>query len=195
MTEVRWKRYRWDLELPAVKLGDKVRGGTPYEAELLADIAAERPVGAAFDVGAYFGNHSAFMAVVCGLRVHAFEADPARAQLLRRNVERLGVTVHDWAVGAGGKAHWVKGQRLAAGGDVSVYAIDQVLDVAGLAVVKLDIEGMERQAIGGMWHHLERDRPLVYVEAHEGDPGQDLKQLGYVKEARLEGRMDKWACR
>jgi FkbM family methyltransferase len=203
VTEVRWKRYRWNLELPAGKLGNKVKGGVPYEEKLLADIASERPAGTAFDIGAYFGNHSAFMAVVCGLRVHAFESDPDRAALLRRNVEKLGVTVHEWAVGAErGHADWVEGHRarkLEPGeGPVLVAAIDDVLDVTGLAVVKLDIEGMEAAALAGMRNHLERWKPLVYSETHDdgADQAAVLEPLGYRLEGtiRAPSPMRKWRC-
>lgn len=188
------------MSLPPGKLGTK-GDGTPYEHDLLLDIAAEKPTGSAFDVGAYYGNHSVFLALVCGLAVHAFEPDPERLTWLRRNVELndANVTVHPWACGTGGTAQWVpsKSRKLKPGrGPVVVFPIDDRLDVLDLSVVKLDIEGMEALALQGMRGHLTRCRPLVYSETHDDgtDQAAVLEPLGYRLEYTImaPSPMRKW---
>ncbi|HEV2929907.1 MAG TPA: FkbM family methyltransferase, partial [Propionibacteriaceae bacterium] len=68
-----------------------LRSGTPYEAGVLADMASLGLTGAAVDVGANIGNHSLWLAVVCGLSVEAFEPDPANLSRLRHNVALNGL--------------------------------------------------------------------------------------------------------
>lgn len=191
----------WSMDLPPGKLGRK-GDGTPYEHKLLRDIAAEKPTGSAFDIGAYYGNHSLFLALVCGLSVHAFEPDPDRLAYLRRNValSRADVTVHPWACGVGGTAHWevAKSRTLRPGrGPVQVHAIDQRMHIHDLAVVKLDIEGMEALALRGMRRHLERCRPLVYSETHNdgADQAVVLEPLGYRHEATILAPAPMWKWR
>lgn len=179
---------QWEMHLPLGKLGRK-GAGAPYEHELLLDIAAEQLTGAAFDVGAYYGNHTLFLDQVCDLQVHAFEPDLARFAWLAANIDLndAKVLAFPWALGAEqGQARWVrsKSRKLRTGdGPIIVDAVDELLDVPNLALVKLDIEGMEAQALRGMRRHLARSKPLVYAEAHTREAldhqGRVLHPLGY----------------
>ena len=63
------------------------------------------------------------------------------------------------------------------------YGLDDV------SVVKLDIEGMEPEAIRGMSKTLLRSQPVLFIEAHtqkEIDEQQEvLGELGYERTGRV----------
>lgn len=197
------------------RVGSKLANGEPYEKKLLQEIARQGFVGTAFDIGAHIGNHSLYLASVCGLKVHAWEPyGESRAQLehnLTLNPE-LNITVHDWAAGdrdTHGRftsGMWIEFDPSREGaamkvdrGDVPVRRIDDHLQVDDLAVVKVDVEGMEAAALSGAIRNIERCLPVVYAEAHtkaDHDSVADvLEPLGYrhTYTVRMGSPMDRWA--
>lgn len=201
---------------PGGRIGSKVAHGEPYERKLLVDIKQLGLTGTAFDVGAHVGNHSLFLAAVCGLKVHAWECHPTTAERFLDNLElnpALDITLHTWAAGAvRGDAHltpgrWVefdpgrddKGQ-IAPGGPITVDRIDDRLDVDDLAVVKVDVEGTEHDVLAGMVDHLERCRPAVYTETHSKRASRRvaevLEPLGYRMDRGIHmgSTMERWRC-
>lgn len=199
--------HRWSMHDPGGRVGRRLRSGVPYEHRMLDHIRRRRLSGSALDVGAHVGNHALYLALACGLHVHAFEPSPQRAIALAGNVAlneaQDQVTVHTCALGASaGRAAWVQQQTLIVGsGPVDVCAVDDLLDLDDLALVKIDVEGMESQALQGMVEHLARCRPVVYVEAHtEADrqaQAHVLVPLGYqhvgeVSQTARSSRMDIW---
>lgn len=195
------------------RVGSKLVHGEPYERRLLADIHRLGLSGTAFDVGAHIGNHTLWLAAVCGFRVHAWEPhDGSRAQLeanIALNPD-VDVVVHDWGAGAGdGRGRFTSGMwiefdpgregaalHLDRGG-VQVHAIDDMLDVADLAVVKIDVEGMEADVITGARRHLTRCRPVVYAETHTPVAHRSIRRAlprGYRMTARIVmgSTMERW---
>lgn len=188
------------------RVGSKLAHGEPYERKLLVDIHQKALAGTAFDVGAHIGNHSLYLAAVCGLKVHAWEPHDASRQQLEANLTlnpALDVTVHSWAAGAEDnrgrftRGMWLEfdptrdGDKLTAGrGDIPVHRIDDHLDVDDLSVVKVDVEGMEADVLEGMSRHLERCRPIVYAETHRVTDDQKigavLEPLGYQRTGRIQ---------
>lgn len=173
--------------------------------------------GTAFDVGAHIGNHSLYLAAVCGLRVHAWEPhDESRAQLeanLALN-PRLDITVHPWAAGAEDTrgrftaGMWIEFDPTRDGdslkldrGHVAVHRIDDHLDITDLAVIKVDVEGMEADVIRGALGHVERNLPIIYAETHTRtahDAMHDvIGPLGYVvtRTIRMGSPMERWQHR
>lgn len=208
------RSYR--INNPGGRIGSKVEHGEPYERKLLTDIAQLGLTGTAFDVGAHVGNHSLFLAAVCGLRVHAWECHPSTAERFLDNLElnpTLNITLHTWAAGAvRGDAHltpgrWVefdptrgdKGQ-IAPGGPITVDRIDDRLNVDDLAVVKVDVEGTEHDVLAGMVGHLMRCRPVVYTETHSKRASRRvaevLEPLGYRMDRGIHmgSTMERWRC-
>lgn len=187
---------------PGGRIGVKLAAGVPYERKLLEDVYRLDLQGAAFDIGAHVGNHSLWLAAVCGLKVHAFEPFPTALVELEANTARnpnLDVTVHPWAAGAEDSHGRFRGRSIdTAGGDVPVHRIDDHLDVTDLAVVKVDVEGMEAAALQGAIRHLSRCLPVVYAEAHTVEStesvGAVLRPLGYrrTKTIRMGSPMDRW---
>lgn len=196
------------------RVGSKLANGEPYEKKLLQEIQHLGLSGTAFDVGAHIGNHSLWLAGICGLTVHAWEPfDASRVQLehnLTLNPE-LPVTVHDWAAGASDtrgrftSGMWIEFDPTRAGatmaldrGDVEVHRIDDRIDVDDLAVMKVDVEGMEADVLAGAVRHIERCRPVIYCEAHNRTASQKVADvivpLGYRadKVIRMGSPMERW---
>lgn len=197
------------------RVGSKLAHGEPYEKKLLQEILRQGYSGTAFDIGAHIGNHTLWLAAICGLKVHAWEPyEDSRRQLLA-NLDlnpALDVTVHDWAAGdrdTHGRftsGMWLEFDPTRDGaamkvdrGDVPVHRIDDYVQVDDLAVVKVDVEGMEAQALRGAIHNIERCLPVIYAEAHTADDHSSvadvLEPLGYVHTytVRMGSPMDRWA--
>jgi FkbM family methyltransferase len=156
---------------PGGRIGSKLVNGEPYEKRLLADIHGRGLSGVAFDIGAHVGNHSLFLAAVCGLTVCAFEPHPVSYRMLTENVAlNPGIAVRTWQVAAGadwGRARFSGRMTLKLDrGNVPVAPLDVLITPRDVAVVKVDVEGMEPEALAGMRGHLARTHPIVYAETH-----------------------------
>lgn len=201
--------HRWRMRDPGGRVGRHLRAGKPYEAPLLDDIAGLGLTGTAVDVGAQVGNHSIYFAVVCGLRVEAFEADPRHVAQLRGNValNRLldRVLIHPYAAGAAtGRGRWAEGRYnrlvLDPEGPLEVRRVDDLLpDVDDVSLVKIDVEHTEPDVLTGMVGLLQRCRPIVYTETHEqadhDAQAAVLEPLGYRMVARTlpaNAPMERW---
>jgi len=151
--------------------------GKPYEAEMLADMRGRLAAGdLVLDVGANIGNHTLYLASV-GARVAAFEANAALAGPLRESVALNGfaerVSVRCVGVGrAAGTARFDRlmpenlgGQSLALGeGDIAVIALDSLTFDRPARMLKIDVEGMEMQALAGLEATISQHRPVLLVE-------------------------------
>ena len=138
-----------------------------------------RPGDGFLDVGANIGTYSLFVAARTGAsaRIEAFEALPRMAERLRENFRRNGLdqaTVHQVAVGAtAGRVGFLdfdvsssvdhqtdrKGEVI----EVEAATIDDRVRTGGFAVAKLDVEGVELQALEGAAGHLARTDPPVWL--------------------------------
>ena len=189
------------------------RSGTYYERDLLDAIHSRAPTGAFVDVGAHYGNHTAFFALECGAeRVIAIEPSPAAhaglVETVRENEleavvathrlavhpewRRVAVTALPWRPRPGSPAHSNSGRvgiaPAARDGDAFAAPLDEILDdVAGVGVVKVDAEGMSAEILSSARRMLRRDRPLVAAEAASDAERHALRALlgplGY-REAR-----------
>ncbi len=196
------------------RVGSKLANGEPYERKLLQAIRRMELAGTAFDIGAHIGNHTLYLAAVCGLKVHAWEPfDESRASLahnLSLNPD-LEVVVHGWAAGASDtvgrftSGMWIEFDPSRDGatmkldrGEVPVHRIDDHIDVDDVAVIKVDVEGMEADALAGATRHIERCRPVIFAEAHrqtDHDKVADvLEPFGYrcTDTIRMGSPMDQW---
>lgn len=155
------------------------RTGRFYEEAMLMDLQARLAGGLFVDAGANVGNHTLFAAGVGRAPVLAFEPSPELAdqmeETLRLNGLEQRVRVVRKGLGArSGRARLAPGPmgnhgmaRLAIdpGGDVPVTSLDEELDEgARVAVLKVDVEGMELEVLQGAEAMLRRDRPVIYAE-------------------------------
>jgi len=165
-----------------------------YEPELQRALRDWVKAGAVmFDVGANIGYVSLLLARAGGEngRVTAFEALPANVARTRRNLalngmgERVSV-VHAAVIDRAGTARFLvhpsnaMGKAVGSAGRDIADAYVQEIEVPGVAlddfaytaqgvvpqVIKMDIEGGEVLAIGGMERLLAEARPLLLVELH-----------------------------
>lgn len=196
------------------RVGSKLANGEPYERKLLVDCYQLGAKGTAFDVGAHIGNHTLYLAAICGLKVHAWEPHDQSRALLEANLAlnpRLDVTVHDWAAGAEDnrgrftRGMWIEFDPTRDGdtlklerGHVQVHRIDDHLDVPDLAVLKVDVEGMEPDVVRGAIEHIDRSKPTIYSETHTPDAHAAmaalLEPMGYLmtRGIRMGSTMERW---
>lgn len=196
-----------------ISMGLKLFGNIEPSTErfILSQVPAE---GGFADIGANVGYFSLLVATQRpSSRVYSFEPNPPIASLLERSLQLNGlekrVSLHQFAIGneAGvlpfhlhetNTGH----SRLAAdgaAGDIQVPVIvwDEWWSLQQpeprIHCVKMDIEGAELLALGGMKQFLQRQKPALVVEGYDhqlrefGGSSQQLRQfifdLGY-QEAR-----------
>ena len=199
------------------RVGSKLAHGEPYEKQLLQEIHRQRYTGTAFDVGAHIGNHTLWLAAICGLKVHAWEPYEGSREQLLANLDlnpALDVTVHSWAAGAADthgrftSGMWLEfdptrdGDQLTVDrGDVPVHRIDDQIAVDDLAVIKVDVEGMEADVLAGALGHIDRCSPVIWCEAHNRTASHKVAAvigpLGYqaTGQIRMGSPMERWERR
>ena len=171
--------------------GDKIQRkhaqGKFWERDEMAVMAAHFSPGGTFvDIGANVGNHTLFAALFMGANVVAFEPNPPAIALLRANValnglgDRVDLTHLGWglsdAEGAGfstvtKRANLGATRLVAGGGAIPVRTGDAMLGGRPVDFIKLDIEGMEMQALHGLSATIAAHRPPVFLELdHENLP-------------------------
>lgn len=157
-----------------------------------------------FDVGGYEGIFTLFFARRVGSRgrVVTFEPNPRNVARITENVRLNGFTnveVRPVALGsAPGRATLVfptdetargslerhiadtiRHEKQVAALDVDVDTIDRQL-ASGLPdpdLVKLDVEGLERDVLDGMTGLLSRRHPRLYIEVHGADVEKKLENV------------------
>jgi hypothetical protein len=172
-TAVRFHEAEVSRDSPGRVFGALYRGRF-YEEDLLRYIYSLGLRGGAYvDVGAFIGTHTLFFAAVCGAeRVHSVEPRPSSVRQLRANValNAVGarVTVHQAAacdvpgsIKADDGGH-VRGVRL------SSVVRDRVV------LMKVDVDGMEPEALRGAARILRRDRPVVFVTARSAPDYEEV---------------------
>lgn len=195
------------------RVGSKLAHHEPYEKALLLDVQSLGLIGSAFDIGAHIGNHSLFLAACCGLDIHAWEPHRDSLMALRRNIKLnpgLNIKVHAYACGDSdtvGRLTAKMSFGVAGEGDVplklgrgaiKVHRIDDNIDVPDVAVIKVDVEGMESEALAGAVRHIERSLPVIYAEAHTRTSSRKvaavLEPFGYEMTKRVEmgSPMERW---
>lgn len=108
--------------------------------------------GSVVDMGSQIGWFS-LLAASCGRRVHGIESDPENVRLARRNAELNGfdrLCVHEQVIDENFDVH--------VDSDAPNYW--GKLDTFNIRLVKLDIEGKEREGLGALWPAIEGGRHL-----------------------------------
>ena len=175
--------------------------GKFYEGAMLDDAFGRlEPGGLAVDVGANIGNHSLFFAGVCGLRVIAIEPEIHCGEILERNValndlvDQIELLQKAAGAEAGtGTVDVVDPRNLGktqvrvsddGKGDVEILTLDSLKLASEVALLKIDVEGMELDVLRGATQLLFAARPLIYVEAssieHLSGIRHFLDDFGYV---------------
>lgn len=157
-----------------------------YEAEELALLRAHVKPGACFvDIGANVGNHTLYAAMFLkASSVIPVEPNPLALRLLLINImingieeqvltKGLGFGLSDVAAEGFGMEARVKNlgaSKMRAGeGDIPVLTGDVLLDRDKPDFIKIDVEGMEMQALAGLEKTIARCRPEMLVEVDQAN--------------------------
>lgn len=167
------------------------------EVELLTSLVKEGDV--VVDVGAHIGTDVIPLAKEVGPhgQVFAFEPQAPVCAILSKNAEQNhldNVQTFNVALGSGtGTASLPPinyeevrnfgGIALEQGDEVPVASLDQFITLTRCDLMKIDVEGMERQVLEGARETIARCRPVIYVENDREDKSaaliQMIKSLGY----------------
>lgn len=168
-----------------------------YEIDLLKYIESIEkylPEGEIIDAGANIGNHTIFLAEFVRAPVTAFEPNPAVLPLLKGNVSNNKINARVVELGLGSARGYGKVEivdqtnigntRLAVGdGDTPISTLDNECRDKQIALIKIDVEGMEIEVLRGAIETLKRCTPHLFLEAATRKHFQELKRflepLGY----------------
>ena len=180
----------------------------PLQPFLFYEFAKHLNVETFFDIGANIGAYSLFVASLPGVKsVHAFEPSPETAKELARNIALnepgKKITVHDKAVSsrAGEVGFGIAGdysgansivgtsihapETLAQRITVEAVALDDLFhDSAKVIALKIDVEGHEKDVLGGARALLTGNKAIVQVEDYASANGELeslLQSFGYEK--------------
>jgi FkbM family methyltransferase len=189
-TEVRFQETGVTPANPGLVHGALYQGKF-YEEPFLRYIQSLQRRGTYLDIGAFVGTHTLFFALICGAeRVHSFEPRPSVHARLAANVQLNDVadrvTLHRVALtDRPGEI------SLTFGGETSIVPGMRLDDLVSepVAVIKIDVEGMEPVVLAGARRLLRRSRPVVFAEAGTAPEYEAvvraMKQHGYVPTGRV----------
>lgn len=162
-----------------------------------------------FDIGANLGFYSCLLSEKAS-KVYSFEPNPAAIKLLRENLEKNSVEnaeiieaalsnenaskgfknlFSDSVVGWGTVTDGEEGK-----GDIKARKAETLLENDRIElpdIMKIDVEGHEREVLKGMGKVIEEGSPVIYVESHDnhGKTEKILEEYGYTYE-RLNKRVE-----
>jgi FkbM family methyltransferase len=158
-----------------------IASGQFYEEAFLEYVRSLGRVGEYVDAGAHLGTHTIWFATMCpATHVHAFEPVERYADVVRRNVaanlldEKITVYQTGLAARRGRSTNYmssehqlgfVEGASTGVTEDFPVERLDDVIH-GPVAVIKVDVEGMEAAVLLGAARILSQHRPLIFAEAH-----------------------------
>lgn len=175
--------------------------GKPYEHGMLKAMLEQiSPNNLVLDVGANVGNHSLYLACVGGCTVEAFEPNHDLCLALRNSIEandladrvrvnQVGVSSspgyayfdHMDESNLGAQSLQTSDQKLS---EVKLVRLDDQEWRQPVSMMKVDVEGMELDVLEGAILLLQRDKPVLYIEAHgvqDFEKTYDiLSSLGYI---------------
>lgn len=185
--------------------------GTFYEFDVLERCERylrrfRRTPGLIIDVGAYIGNHTVFFANFCpAAEVIAFEASKSSFDVLVQTISRNGLTnVRAWNLAVGDRYEWgavaVRDPKNLGANRIQrtvpddpdavrIIPLDAFLESidsahACISLIKIDVEGMECEVIGGARRSIAESRPILCVEildaAHMRKVLTVLKESSYL---------------
>lgn len=170
----------WPVGTAPSKIYACMRAGKPYEEPLLEHIYEQRFPGIAVDAGANIGNHTLWMAAVCGLEVVAFE--PVWADNLHANVTLNWLGGRVWVVPVAlgdadvAAVHVGRGRLRVGAGELPVRRLDDYY-LDGVGLIKIDVEGMEPAVLRGGEATIRRDRPAIFAEVGDDRAHQAIARV------------------
>lgn len=168
---------------------------------LLKQIEFNTQSSTAIDIGANIGNHSiefskSFKNVIC------FEPNPRAFDILAANTKRLNnVQIHNWGCSSSIEKIRLKenfnniGESSAAMDVISnneieilVKPLDEMIDsLRNLALIKIDVEGMELSALKGAEKTISKFHPVIFLEQHQEEFGSKHNETASLDWLRSKG--------
>ena len=163
------------------KISGKVKYLKPIStdiAEVYNDIIKPTDRESYVDLGAYNGDTIVeFLSYAKGAEsIYGFEPDRKNFKKLTRTIEQNGIDAEIYNIGAYSKKDTLyfdggdggRNSRLKEGGSVQteVNSVDNVLDGRKASVIKLDVEGAERDALIGAERTIKTFKPKLMVSAY-----------------------------
>lgn len=173
-----------------------------YEHKMLGHITRMSAAGAVVDIGANCGHHTVYFSLFTrSTRVYAFEPFPNHFEMLLQNIQENNL--HDKVValplGASSKVDRFQIDTCSAVHPSRHTALCAPVDLVvrePVSVVKVDVEGMELEALMGARRILSSWKPRVFVEAHAeeqlGPIVAFLGSLGYPAPAQSFNASPTW---
>lgn len=156
---------------------------TELEIELLKNFLNKNSV--VYDVGANIGYHTAAFASLAK-HVYAFEPNKKNYKLLKKNTESTkNVSLYDVACSDSNTELCVEDFDITVPGNYgemhtqntgqscSAIRIDDLDDIYGPDLIKIDVEGHELQVLRGALETIKEFNPIIFYEAH----GTDLPEI------------------
>jgi len=178
--EIKIKDYRFDFIFEKIKMEKDF-----YEHELLDKLKkVVQKNGVSIDVGGHVGNHTLYFLKICKLQKgYVFEPRKVLANLLAENIRMNNVhnkvVINKDGVSAlSSKPGMLKfekrknynlgtGKLLNEPGDVKVSTLDDVFsDIEeNVSMLKVDVEGLEREVLKGGANLIENHLPVISIES------------------------------
>ena len=178
--EIFFKDYRFDFIFEKIKMESDF-----YEHELLDKIAKHVKKGTiGIDVGGHIGNHTTFLVKISELRkVYVFEPRKPLASLILENaklnkisekivlnkdgISALSSNCGTFRFEKRKNYNLGTGRILKEHGDVKVSTIDKLFQdtTDEISIIKVDVEGLEREVLKGARETIEKHNPTISVES------------------------------
>ena len=163
--------------------------GAFYEGHMLYAIAALENSGVYIDVGGNLGNHSVFFEMFCpSTKVITFEPLEETWALLMKTRKMNNLSFEAHKVGLSDKEEEFETKIGQDNYVIRTITLDS-FELNDVSVIKIDIEGMEVNALKGMRNTLTRCHPHLFIEAHTDEDlnaqSAVLSPLGYARTGRF----------
>ncbi|WP_313892570.1 FkbM family methyltransferase [Psychrobacillus sp.] len=176
-----------------------------YENVMLEDIRNRvKDSSEIIDIGANIGNHTIFFSSVCQCKVHAFEPQTSVFNHLKKNVQlnNQGNRVELYNIALGekedkGNIKIVDKNNLGSSeveynnnGEVTINTLDSFISLfKNIAIIKIDVEGMELSVLKGAFKTIKKFKPLLYIETKTQEEFEIIENflspLGYEVNQRF----------
>lgn len=189
-------------------IGQKVNVYGLYEKEFIADlhqlmitIGVDLSDSTAIDIGANIGNHTIEFSKYFN-KVLSFEPNPRTFDILRANTKNINnVDVFDWGCGIDQKILKLKENFSNMGSsstkfkietdnlvEIKIKPLDEILNKLNkVTLIKIDVEGMEIEALKGAENVINKFNPTICFEQNEWEFTENYIETEVIEWLRTKG--------
>jgi len=163
--------------------------GNFYELKLLEKVKSLNLTGTYIDVGANIGNHTIFFSKFCkSTQVISIELNCEIYKVLQQNVIN-SPNVSTINIGVGEKFKHVKISNIdetnvgmtkiiGENGDIVVDTLDSILsDVNNISIIKIDVEGYEKNVLIGAKNIISKHSPVIIAELRDEKEFDEFEKI------------------